>query len=250
MNHLARVLTIVVAVAQLQGAVAAEISVLCSNGMKAVMLELVPQFEQATGHRVTVKYSVSTNLMRQIEADEAFDVALMTAAAIDGEIAQGRITRETRRALARSPIAIAIRAGAAKADIGTTDTLTRTLLAAKSIAYAKEGAGGLFFTGLMQRLDLTDRLKSRIVLTTTGDEVSAAVARADAEFGILPLSEIVAAPGVEVLGVFPPEVQGFVTMVGGVSSRSAQRQAAGELIRFLGSPASESILKKMGMERP
>jgi molybdate transport system substrate-binding protein len=250
MIRVARVLTVVLAIAQPRVGTSTEIRVFCSNAMKGVMQEVVPQFERSTGHVVTVRYSASADLKRQIEAGEPFDLAVMTAAVIDDEINLGQIVGGTRLVLARSPIAIAIRAGAAKADIRTTDALKRALLASKSIAYAKEGAGGVFFAGLMQRLDLADPLQSKIRLTTTGDEVTAAVARGDAEFGVLPLSEIVAAPGVDVLGVFPAEAQGFVTMVAGVSSRSAQQQLTGELLRFLGSPASQAILKKMGMERP
>ena len=108
---------------------------------------------------------------------------------------------------------MAIRAGASRPDIRTTDALKRTLLASKSIAYAKEGAGGVFFVDLAQQLGIAEALKSKIKPTTTGDEVGAAVARGDAELGVLPLSEFMTFHGVEVLGTFPAEVQGYAVMV-------------------------------------
>jgi molybdate transport system substrate-binding protein len=102
----------------------------------------------------------------------------------------------------------------------------------------------------MQKLALADALKPRITLTTTGAEASAAVARGDADLGVLPVSEILPVPGVEVLGTFPKEVQGYVVMVAGVSSNAAQGAAANELVRFLMAPAAASVLKNKGMERP
>lgn len=227
---------------------AAELTVLCSNGIKAVIEELVPQFELATRHRVVITFGVSALLKRQIEAGELFDIAILTPPLIDDLVKQGKIVGDTRTALARSAVALAIRAGAAKPDIRTTDALKRTLLASKSIAYAREGASAMFFTDLVQRLDLADALKSKIKLTTTGEQTGASVARGDAELGVLPVSEILPVPGVEVLGAFPANIQSYVVMVGGVSSSAAQSGAARDLIRFLTAPAVLPVLKKRGME--
>jgi len=228
---------------------AAEIKVLCSNGIRAVMKELVPQFEQATKHKVMISYGLSAVLKRQIEAGESFDIAVLTPPLIDDLIKQGKIAGDTRVTLARSGMALAIRAGTTKPDIRTTDALKRTLLASKSISYAREGASGVFFTKLVQRLDLVEALKSKIKLTTTGEEVGASVARGEVEFGVLPVSEILPVLGVEVLGTFPADVQGYVVMVAGVSPSAAQSAAAKELIRFLTAPAAMPVIKKRGMER-
>jgi molybdate transport system substrate-binding protein len=228
---------------------AAEIKVLCSTGIKAVMEELVPQFEQATKHKVVIRYGLAAVLKRQIEAGEAFDIAVLTPPLIDDLISQGKIAGDTRVMLARSGMALAIRTGSAKPDIRTTDALKRTLLASTSIAYAKEGASGVFFADLLQKLNLVDALKSKTKLTTTGEEVGAAVARGEAEIGVLPVSEILPVRGVEVLGTFPADMQGYVVMVAGVGPSAAQRAAAKELITFLTAPAALPIIKKKGMER-
>jgi molybdate transport system substrate-binding protein len=142
-----------------------------------------------------------------------------------------------------------IRAGASRPDIRTTDALKRTLLASKSVAYAREGAGGVFFADLAQRLGIADALKSKIKPTTTGVEVGAAVARGDAELGVLPLSEVLTFHGVEVLGTFPAEVQGYAVMVAGASAGTRQSAAAKELMKFVTAPAALSVIKKKGMER-
>ena len=228
---------------------AAEIKVLCSNGIRAVMEELIPQFEQATRHKVVITYGLSAALKRQIEAGEAFDMAVLTPALVDDLIKQGKIAGDTRTVLARAGMAIMIRAGASRPDIRTTDALRRTLLASKSIAYAKEGAGGVFFADLAQRLGIADALTSKIKPTTTGVEVGAAVARGDAELGVLPLSEVLTFQGVEALGTFPAEVQGYAVMVAGASAGTRQRAAAKELMDFVTAPAALSVIKKKGMER-
>jgi molybdate transport system substrate-binding protein len=235
--------------AQPSVAAAAEIKVLCSNGIKAVMEELVPQFEQATKHKVVITYGLSAALKRRLEAGEPFDIAVLTPPLIDDLITQGKIAGDTRTVLARSSMALAIRGGASKPDIRTTDALRRTLLESTSIAYAREGASGLFFIDVVQRLGLADDLKSKLKPTTTGEEVGASVARGDAQLGVLPVSEILPVHGVEVLGTFPADVQGAVVMVAGVSSATSQGAAVKELLRFLIAPAALSVMKKRGMER-
>ena len=228
---------------------AAEINILCSNGIRTVMEELVPQFERATNHTVKITYGLSAALKRQIEAGEPFDLAVLTPPLVDDLIKQGKIAAGTRATLARSAMALAIQAGSRKPDIRTTDTLRRTLLASKSIVYAREGASAVFFTELVEKLELTEPMKSKIHLTNTGEEAGASVARGDAEFAVLPVSEILPVRGVEVLGTFPSDVQGFVVMVAGASSSSAQPAAAKEFINFVMTPASSSVMKKRGMER-
>ena len=228
---------------------AAEITVLCSNGFRAVMQDLVPQFERATRHTVTVRYGLSTAIARQIEAGETFDLAVLTPSLIDDLIRKGTLAGDTRVVLARSAIALAIREGRPKPDVRTTDALRRTLLASRSIAYAKEGASAAFFLALVQRLGLTQSLQSRIQVAASGEDVGASVARGDAELGVLPVSEILPIRGVDVAGAFPAEVRGYVTMVAGVSARAPQRAAALELIAFLTDPAVLPVITTRGMER-
>src|SRR5262245_21269991 len=107
---------------------AAQIRILCSNGIKSVMQELVPQFEQKTSHQVSVTYSVAADLKRRIEAGESFDIAVLTPALIDDAINQGHIASNTRIILARAQMAIAVRTGATNADISTIDAFKKTLL--------------------------------------------------------------------------------------------------------------------------
>jgi len=231
-------------------AAAEQVTVLCSNGLKAVMLDLIPEFERTTGHRLVLTFSVAAELKKRIDNGEPFDVAVLTPPAIDDLIARGMVRGETRAAIARSGMALAVRRGRAMPDVRTVDALTRTLLASRSIAFAREGSGGIFFMALVTRLNLTAQLTPKFRPVVTGDDVSRTVANGDAELGILPMSEIISAAGISLAGPFPEDVQEFAMMVGGVSGRASQPAAAGALLRFLLAPSADAVIQKRGMERP
>jgi len=228
---------------------AEQITVLCSNGFKAVAEDLVPKYERESGHQVVVKYGLAATLKQRIEGGEAFDVALVTPAAIDDLIEHGKVARDSRTTIARSGLALEIRAGARKPDVGSGDAFKRTLLTAKSIAYAKEGASGVAFAALIQRLGLADQLKSKSRLTATGEEVSAAVVGGEVELGVLPLSEILPVKGAEVGGLFPADLQSYIVIVGGVNPKTSSANAARALIRYLTAPAAEPVIQAKGMEK-
>ncbi|HEV8345291.1 MAG TPA: extracellular solute-binding protein [Vicinamibacterales bacterium] len=240
---------LLVGVANVRDAAGDQITVFCSNGLQAVLEDLRPKFERATKHTVVVTYGLAAVLKQRLEAGEAFDVAFLTPAAIDDLIARGKIAAGTRTQIARSGLAIALRAGAPKSDISTVDAFKRALLDATSIAYVKEGASGVAFAALIQRLGIAGDLKAKTRLTATGEEVSAAVVKGDVQFGVLPMSEILPVKGAAVLGQFPSDLQSYIVMVGGVSAASAHAAAGRELIAYLTAPAALPVIKAKGMEK-
>lgn len=238
-----------IVLAQAGAANAAEIKVLCSNGIKAVVEDLVPKFERATKHKLVVTYGLAAALKRQIDAGEPFDVAILTPQVIDDAIKGGKIAADSRTTIARVGLAIAIRSGARKIDISTTDAFKRALLDAKSIVYAREGASGVAFTALIQGLGIAGDLKAKSKATATGEEVGESVVRGESEFGVLPVSEILPVKGIEVMAPFPAEVQSYIVMVAGAASGTRQSAAARELITFMNSPSALPVIKAKGMER-
>ena len=234
--------------AQASVADAAEIKVLCSTGLKAVMEDLAPKFESATKHKVVIRYSLASVLKQQIEPGEAFDLIVLTPPLMDDAIKQGKIAADSKTVIARTGLAIAVRTGARKPDMKTVDAFKRALLDAKSIAYAKEGASGVAFAALIQKLGIADALKSKSTLTSSGEAVGEAVAGGTAEFGVLPVSEILPVHGAEVLSTFPAEVQSYIVMTAGVSAAAKQGTVARELIKFLTAPAALPVIKTKGMD--
>jgi molybdate transport system substrate-binding protein len=229
---------------------AADLEVLCSNGFRAVMEELAPQFERATHHKVIVRYGLAARLRQQIESGDAFDLAILTPAAIDDLITERKVAPQSRTILAQSGLGIAIRAGAHKPDITTVDAFTRSLLRAKSIAYAKEGASGVAFAALIQRLGIADDLKAKSRLTATGEEVGQAVVSGDVELGVLPVSEILPIRGAELLGAFPADAQSYIVMVAAIGARAKASQAARDFVEFIMAPSALPVINAKGMARP
>ena len=228
-------------------AAADDLTVLCSNGLQAVLTDLTPKFESTTHNKLTVTYGLAASLGQRIKGGEPFDVAFLTPAVVDYLVAAGKIARDTRTIVARSGLALAIKTGSKKPDVGTSDAFTRALLNAKGIAYAKEGASGVLFAALIQRLGIAGDLQSKSRLTSSGEDVSQAVLKGDVEFGVLPLSEILPVKGEEPI-VFPADVQQYIVMVGGVNAASRNAGAARELIKYVTSPAALPVLKAKGME--
>jgi molybdate transport system substrate-binding protein len=225
------------------------ITVLSSNGFRAVLQDLAPQFEKATGHQLAIKFSVAAELKKRIDGGESFDVAILTPVLMDDLIQQGTVVRESRTPLARTGMAIAVRRGAAKPDVRTVDSLKAALLATPSIAFAREGAGGLFFTALVERLGVAQTLTLKFRTFTTGDDVREAVGRGDAAIGVMPLSEILPAPALEVAGLFPSAVQDYAVMVAGASQRTTRAAEVKALVQFLMNPAATRVVQEKGMER-
>lgn len=226
---------------------AAEIKVLSSAGVKAVTDELTPQFERTSGHKVAISFDVAAVLKRKIEAGESFDLAILTAPMIDDLIKQGKISAATRTDIARSGVGIAVRAGAAKPDISSAEALKRTLLNAKSIAYSKEGASGVYFASLLERLGIVEELKAKNQLITNPSPIEV-VARGEAEIGVRLVSEILVVPGTELLGPLPAELQNFTVLTAGLSDKSKEAEVAKALVTFLTGPAALPVMKAKGLE--
>ena len=147
---------------------AAEVKVLCAAAMRSVMNELGPGFEGTTGHKLVIQFDVVGALKRQIDAGERFDVAILTTPLIDEVVKNGKIAAGTRADVARSGLGVVVRTGAPKPDISSADAFKRTLLNAKSISYAKEGATGIYLQSLFERLGITEQMKPKTKFPPTG----------------------------------------------------------------------------------
>jgi molybdate transport system substrate-binding protein len=168
---------------------------------------------------------------------------------LDDLIKQGRVVADTRAVVARSGLALVIKAGARKPDVGTVDALKKTLLDAKSITYTKQGASGVLFAEVIEKLGIADALAPKTQLTAAGEQASANVVEGRAELGVLPVSEILPVKGAELGGVFPGETRRYIDMAAGVGSKAAEGAAARELLKFFMAPSALPVLKAKGMER-
>jgi molybdate transport system substrate-binding protein len=226
---------------------AAELKIFGSRVTKMVVGDIGAGFEQATGHRLTVVTDVAAVMKRRIEEGEAFDVAVLVDFQTDALIKAGKLAADTRANVMKSGIGVAVRRGAPKPDISTVDAFTRTLLAAKSITYLKEGASTLHLDRVFARLGIAEALKPKVIQPTT-EAVSEMVASGEAELGIIVIPNILSVPGAELVGPLPPEIQSYIVFTAAASAQSPNPQAARDVIKLLTSPAAVESIKQKGME--
>jgi molybdate transport system substrate-binding protein len=226
---------------------AAEITVMSSAAVKEVYLELVPQFEKASGHKVTTLWVGGLDLEKRIRAGEVVDLVILARKPIDALTAEGKLIAGSRADLARSGVGVAVRAGAPKPDISSAEALKRALLAAKSIAHSS-GPSGDHITAMMARMGIADEVRARVIQTRPGNPVGLVVARGEAEIGFQQVSELLPVAGISFLGPLPPEVQNVTVFAGGVHVAAKQPDAARALMEFFRLPASAPVIRKHGME--
>src|SRR5262245_45522989 len=192
----AAALAIIAAFAAAGGVLAEEIKVVSTIGVKPALPDLVTEFERATGHKVSIVWGNAATLKTRYLEGEQADVAVLTAAAIDDLLKAGKLVG--RVDLARSGMGIGVKAGAPKPDISSPEALKRTLLAVKSIAYSSQGASGMYFEKVIERLGIAAEVKAKH--KDTAGAVGELLAAGEAEIGIQQIPELAAVPGVEVVG--------------------------------------------------
>ena len=226
------------------GAGAADVTLLCSNALKSVLEELGPQFEKASGHRLKIEYGSTGPLKAQIEKGQPFDVAIVGDETIDELLKSGKLASGSRVDIARSGMGVAIRKGAPKPELGTTQAFKQALLKAQTIAYSEGGLTGIYIKGLVERLGIAEELKSKIRFGRGAEMVS----EGKAEIGLTQVSEILPVAGAELAGPLPPEVQLYTAFSIAVGLKAQQPEAAKALIAFLRAPVLVPVLKAKGLE--
>jgi molybdate transport system substrate-binding protein len=226
---------------------AAEIKIMAPRAVWTVLEVAGPEFERASGHKLNISVDLAAVVVRRVNAGEAFDIAVATPAQIDALVKDGKLIADTRSDLTRAGIGVEVRKGAPKPDIGTVEAFKRAMLAAKSIGYLKIGASGQMVAAMLERIGLTEAIKSKITLPEN-DVVSEMVAEGKIEIGMVNISQILTTPGVDLVGPLPSELQSYIVFSAGVSASSKAPDAARDLLKFLKSPAAIAVMKAQGME--
>jgi molybdate transport system substrate-binding protein len=224
------------------------VHVLASNGMKAVILELEPQAERALGHPLAIEFGSTTGLLEKIDAGTPFDVTILTSDAIAKLSKRGQVAAATRVELSRCGVGLAVRSGMPKPDIGTPEAMKQTLLKAKSIAYAKDGASRPTIDKMFDRLGIAGELKPKLVLTQGSGPAMASVAAGQTAVVLTLISELMPVHGIDIVGPLPGDLQGYVNFGAAVSARASNAEAARALIALLKAPAATGVYKAKGME--
>jgi len=225
-----------------------QISLLCSNGIRAAVQQLMPAAEKAIGRKVIVEFSASTFLKKEIDAGKPFDVVILTPGIIDDLLDSGTLARGSKTNIASSDLAVGIKAGSAKADISTPDGMKKRLLAAKTLTWTDGGASGPAVLEMFRALRIAEQMQPKSVLQKTPGRPAESIAEGENELMFAPISEIQTVKGVEVLGKFPREFQKPVVMTAGIAAQAKDAEGARKLLAFLVSTEAVPALKANGME--
>ena len=221
--------------------------ILCTNGVKSVMVDLVPAFERTSGTKVMITWGATNSLLKDLEGGAGGDLAILTAEAIDDLMSGGRVVAGSRVDLARSGIGVAVRKGAKRPDIASPEALKRALVAAKSVAHSKSGMSGIYFPTVLARLGIADAMKAKIVIPDPGTPVGEVVAKGDAEIGIQQISELLPVAGIEIVGPLPDALQKITIFSAGVLTAAKEPSVAAALLKFVAAETPR-LLKHKGLE--
>jgi molybdate transport system substrate-binding protein len=231
---------------------AAEVKVMNSGGFTAAYKELAPGCERATGHKVETAWGASMGtapdaIPMRLSRGEPADVLIMAAPALDELIRQGKAVPGSRVDLARSTIAMAVKAGAPKPDISSVEAFERALSAAQSIAYSASASGVYLSTEVLPRLKDGEAImaKSRKILS---ERVGSVVVRGEAEIGFQQLSELLPIEGIDIVGPLPSQLQRVTVFSAGLASDAKEPEAAKVLIACLAAPEAAPVITRSGLE--
>jgi molybdate transport system substrate-binding protein len=224
---------------------AAEIQAIASNAVREPYRELIPIFEKETGHKVTVDWGGTVDIVKRVAGGEVADIVVIPAARIDDFVKQGRLAG--RIDLAKSGVGIAVRAGAARPDISSAAALKNTLLSAKSVVLSS-GPSSVYLPTLFQKMGIADALKPKIIQIGPGLGVGDTIARGEGEIGFTQMSELMSVKGVDYLGPLPAEIQFTTVFSAGVHTAAPAADAARALLKFLTGPEAAQVLRHHGME--
>ena len=214
---------------------------------RLLLADLAEQWQQRSGVAVHVESVGGVDAARRVAAGEAFDLVVLASDAIDKLQDGGHVVAGSRADLVRSGVAVAVRAGAARPDIGSEAALRTAVLAARSIGYST-GPSGTALLQLFERWGLADTLRERLMQAPPGVPVGSMVAQGQVELGFQQRSELMHLPGIELIGAMPAGCAIVTTFSAGLCSRSTQAEAARALIQFMQSPATAELKRRHGME--
>jgi molybdate transport system substrate-binding protein len=219
--------------------------VLSSLAIKEAYLELQPQFEKQAGHKVQTEWLGMVDIVKRVNAGEVADLLIASQKVMRELKSQGKVREVVD--LAKSGVAVAVKKGAKRPDIGSAEAVKRALRAAKSIGYSS-GPSGVYLAELFQKWGIAEELRPKSTQTPPGTAVGPLVASGQVELGFQQMSELLPTAGIDILGPLPAEIQTITTFSGGVPAAAKEAHAASAWLAFLTAPSSAAVLRKHGMD--
>jgi molybdate transport system substrate-binding protein len=228
---------------------AAEIRVFASTAMKSTFDEIVPVFEQRTGHKLILPYYSSADTRKRMKAGEAFDVAITEFDAFQELVKEGVTVADPVSVVAVNAVQLAWPAAGPKPDISSVEKLKAVLLGAKSISYSDPALGGgssVYFQSLIERLGIADAVRAKDVKAKSG-QGALPVAEGKAEIGVAQASEIVTLKTLSAAAIMPDDPKSRSIYGVSASVKSGNLAAARVFVAFLKSPEGIAAMRRNGL---
>lgn len=224
------------------------VRVLTSNSSRTVLDALAPAYERASGGGYAVTFDSAKRMLARIREGESGDVVILGSAVVEDLARSGVVRPGSSRLFARSRVGVAVRAGAPKPDISSVEAFRDALLDARAIAHTVHGASGMYVSDLLERLGIAQQMKGKIV-TRPGGYIGGVVAAGEAEIAVQQIVELLAVPGIDLVGPLPGELQKVFESAAGIFAASSQPAAAESLLQFLLAPANAGVFREKGLEQ-
>ncbi len=225
-----------------------DLKILTSNSTRTALDALIPDYEKSTGNTVSISADSAKAMVARIKTGESGDIVILGTGAVKELAEAGIVTDASRRVFARAVVGVGVRRGTPHPDISTVDALRNTLLAAKSIAHTVHGASGMYIPTLLEKLGIAAQMKAKTV-TRPGGYIGTVVVAGEAELALQQIPELLAVPGLEVVGPLPAAVQKTLETSAGLFTQSSHAAAAEALIRFCMDPAHRALFQAKGLEQ-
>jgi molybdate transport system substrate-binding protein len=224
------------------------LKILTSNSTRTILDVLVPAYEKKTGNTVTLAADSAKAMVARIRAGETGDAVILGSGALQELVDAGIVAAASRRAFARALVGVGVRSGSPRPDISTPDALKKSLLAARSIAHTVHGASGMYIPVLLEKLGIADRMKPKTV-TRPGGYIGAVVVAGEAEIALQQIPELLAVPGLDLVGPLPDAVQKIFATASGIFTATPHAAAAQSMIDFFAAPAHAALFSGKGLEQ-
>ena len=226
---------------------AAELQILAGGAMTGPLRELGAQFERASGHKLVFRFGTTPELIKLATTGGPFDLGVVPREVLKDATARARFAAGPTTDIARVGLGVAVRSGAPKPDVGTSEALKQTLLKAQSIATIPASAAGAQVLRVFESLGISEAMKAKTKVQTRPAQIVEAVTKGEAELGVF-LINVLTAPGLDVVGPFPAELQQDVVFTASVAANTKEAEAAQAFITYLTTSTAAAVIKAKGME--
>lgn len=220
--------------------------IMTTLAFRGMLDELAPIYRSRFGTDLDFRFDPTALMLGRIKSGEQADLALLTAKGIDELCACGILKPGSRVDIANSEVGLAVKSGAPKPDIATAEAVRHALLQASSVAYSRTGASGIFFASLIERLGIAETVDAKAKVIESGFTAELA-ADGRAEIAVQQVSELMAIPGVDIVGALPDPIQERLTFSGGVFAASPVAAEARHVLEFLASPEFADRYRRKGL---